>query len=81
MNLGGAVEPLDMQLFVGEQLAIAQNYEKGTNQNSKGIDVVVMILATNIFRKEGGAWKRLATIPIYYLTFSSDWAAGSCSDR
>ena len=28
MKLGGSVEPLDMQIFVGEQLAITQNYEK-----------------------------------------------------
>lgn len=59
MKLGGSVEPLDMQIFVGEQLAITQNYEKGTNQNSEGIDVVIMIRATNIFRKEGGAWKMI----------------------
>jgi ketosteroid isomerase-like protein len=59
MKLGGEVEPTDMQVAVGENLAVTQNYEKGTNTNVDGKPQAVSIRATNVFRKEDGQWKMI----------------------
>jgi len=58
MKLGGKVEPADMHIFVGNDLAVTQNYEKGQN-TLDGQPVTVSIRATNVFRKENGAWKMI----------------------
>lgn len=58
MKLGGKVEPSDMHIFVGNDLAITQNYEKGQN-TVDGQPMTVSIRATNVFRKENGAWKMI----------------------
>ena len=60
MKLGGRVEPVDMQVIVGNDLAIIQNYEKGENKAQDGKAVTVSIRATNIFRKEKGEWKMIS---------------------
>jgi ketosteroid isomerase-like protein len=60
MKLGGRVEPVDMQVIVGNDLAIVQNYEKGENKAQDGKAVTVSIRATNIFRKEKGEWKMIS---------------------
>jgi len=60
MKLGGRVEPVDMQVIVGNDLAIVQNYEKGENKAQDGKTVTVSIRATNIFRKEKGEWKMIS---------------------
>jgi ketosteroid isomerase-like protein len=59
MKLGGKVEPDDMWITVGRQLAVVQNHEKGTNTNAPGKSGAVSIRATNIFRKEAGQWKMI----------------------
>jgi ketosteroid isomerase-like protein len=59
MKLGGSVQPKDIHLVVGADLAVVQNYEEGTNINAKGKAAMVSIRATNIFRKENGAWKMI----------------------
>jgi ketosteroid isomerase-like protein len=59
MKLGGKVEPADMRITVGTDLAVVSNYEKGENINAKGEPQKVSIRATNIFRKEDGAWKMI----------------------
>ena len=59
MKLGGKVEPADMRITVGADLAIVSNYEKGENTNAKGEPQKVSIRATNLFRKENGAWKMI----------------------
>jgi len=59
MKLGGAVEPTDVHVTVGETLAVMQNYEKGTNTNLGGKPATVSIRVTNTFRKEGGTWKMI----------------------
>ena len=59
MKLGGKVEPADMRITVGTDLAVVSNYEKGENINAKGEPQKVSIRATNLFRKENGAWKMI----------------------
>jgi ketosteroid isomerase-like protein len=59
MKLGGKVEPAEMHLAVGQDLAVVQNYEKGTNTDAKGKQQNVSIRATSIFRKEDGKWKMI----------------------
>jgi ketosteroid isomerase-like protein len=59
MKLGGKVEPAEMHFIVGQELAVVQNYEKGTNIDSHGKQQNVSIRATSIFRKEDGKWKMI----------------------
>jgi ketosteroid isomerase-like protein len=58
-KLGGKVEPADMRITVGQELAITSNVEKGENTNAAGKVEKVSIRATNLFRKEGGKWKMI----------------------
>lgn len=57
MKLGGRVEPTEMQLIVGQDVAAVTDYEVGENTNANGKVERVKLRATNIFRKEGGQWK------------------------
>ena len=59
MKLGGRVEAADVRLTVGQDIAVAHNYEKGENTNAKGEVQKVSIRATNVFRKESGNWKMI----------------------
>ncbi|MEX0703882.1 MAG: nuclear transport factor 2 family protein [Planctomycetales bacterium] len=59
-KLGGKIEPEQMRLFVGSDIAIVQNIEKGENTNANGKVEKVSIRATNVFRKEGGKWKMVS---------------------
>lgn len=59
MKLGGKVKSEDMQITVGQDIAITHNYEKGTNTNVEGKPQNVSIRATNLFRKENGKWKMI----------------------
>ncbi len=59
MKLGGNVEPAEMHIAVGREIAVVQNYEKGTNINAQGKQEKVSIRATSIFRKEEGNWKMI----------------------
>jgi ketosteroid isomerase-like protein len=54
LKLGGKVEPVDMRITVGRDLAITHNCEKGENEGRDGKALPVLIRATNIFRKEQG---------------------------
>ena len=58
-KLGGHVEATEMQLTVGRDLALVHNYEKGENKGPNGESQTVLIRATNVFRKENGAWKMI----------------------
>lgn len=58
MKLGGAVTPADVQITVGRDLAVAQNYEVGENKVA-GETQKVSIRVTNVFRKEAGEWKMI----------------------
>ncbi|MCG8586248.1 MAG: nuclear transport factor 2 family protein [Pirellulales bacterium] len=58
MKLGGKVEPTDVHVVVGKDLAIVQNWEIGKNV-AKGKRTTVKIRATNLYRKEDGKWKMI----------------------
>jgi ketosteroid isomerase-like protein len=58
-KLGGQVKPENMRIVAGRHLAVTQNYEKGENTNAQGRTQTVSIRATNVFRKEDGAWKMI----------------------
>lgn len=60
LKLGGKIEPQDIRVTVGDDLAFVQCYERGDNKNAAGQDVQVSIRATNVFRKENGQWKMIA---------------------
>jgi ketosteroid isomerase-like protein len=59
LKLGGTVEPSDMRITVGRDIAVTNNYEKGENTNVEGKPRKVSIRATNVFRKEHGKWKMI----------------------
>jgi ketosteroid isomerase-like protein len=59
LKLGGKVEPDDMRITVGRDIAVIHNYEKGENTNARGKTQKVSIRATNVFRKESGQWKMI----------------------
>ncbi len=58
-KLGGAVKPQGIQITVGNDIAVASNYEEGENTDADGKPAKVSIRATNLFRKEGGKWKMI----------------------
>lgn len=57
LKLGGRVEPADVQVIVGTDVAVVSNYEQGENTNANGKVERLNLRATNIFRKERGQWK------------------------
>ncbi|HEY1804380.1 MAG TPA: nuclear transport factor 2 family protein [Terracidiphilus sp.] len=69
-KLGGKVEPTGIQVMVGRDLAVVNDYEQGENTNAQGKVMPVKLRATNIFRKEDGQWKMVGhhTDQLSYLT-------------
>lgn len=59
LKLGGHVSPADMQVTIGQTLAVTSNFENGENTNAKGETQKISIRATNTFRKENGEWKMI----------------------
>ena len=59
MKLGGRVDASELQVVVGQTLAVVTNYETGENTNAQGKVERVRLRATNTFRKEGGRWKMI----------------------
>lgn len=59
LKLGGKVEPKEMRITVGHDLAFVSNYEIGQNVSADGKPQAVTIRATNLFRKESGNWKMI----------------------
>src|SRR5687767_12528864 len=57
LKLGGTVRPDDMHVIVGGDGAMTMNWEKGENTGPDGKMLPVAIRATNVFRREAGAWK------------------------
>jgi len=70
LKLGGRVEPAEMQMIVGQDLAVVTDYEQGENTNANGKVEQVKLRATNTFRKENGQWKMVGhhTDLLPYLT-------------
>src|SRR6266404_4152989 len=58
-KLGGKVEPTNMRITVGQDLAIVSDIENGENTNADGKVEKVSIRTTNLLRKEGGKWKMI----------------------
>lgn len=58
LKLGGEVEPKDMRLTVGDDIAVTSNYEVGRNVVDGKVETLT-IRATNIFRLEDGQWKMI----------------------
>ena len=58
-KLGGHVEPAEMHITAGREIAVVENYEKGENTNAQGKTAEVSIRATNVFRNEDGQWKMI----------------------
>ena len=48
-----------VRIVAGRDLAVTHNYERGANRQIGGESRTVSIRATNLFRKEGGAWKMI----------------------
>lgn len=69
LKLGGRVEPAEVNMIVGQDIAVLSAYEQGENTNAKGKVERVRLRATNIYRKEGGQWKMIGhqTDPLPYL--------------
>ena len=69
LKLGGRVEPADIQIILGRDVAVVSDYENGENTNAQGKVERVRLRATNIFRKEGRRWKMVGhhTDPLPYL--------------
>jgi ketosteroid isomerase-like protein len=59
LKLGGRVEPQEMRITVGRDLAIVSNFEIGHNVTADGKTQQVTIRATNLFRHENGRWKMI----------------------
>ncbi len=59
LKLGGKVHNEDVHLQMGHHLAVIINYEVGENVDGDGKPVSVKIRATNVYRKEDGAWKMI----------------------
>ncbi len=59
LKLGGRVEPRDLHITAGDDLAVVQCYEQGNNLDGQGQPEAVSIRATNVFRKENGEWKMI----------------------
>ena len=58
LKLGGKVEPKEMLVTVGRDLAIVRNYEVGENIVD-GKPRKVKIRVTSLFRNENGKWKMI----------------------
>ena len=69
LKLGGRVEPIDVRLVAGKDVAVVSNYEQGENTNADGKVERLKLRATNIFRNEDGQWKMVGhhTDPLPYL--------------
>lgn len=59
LKLGGNVEPTEMHVTLGDNLAVVQCLELGHNLDAQGQPLQVSIRATNVFRKENGEWKMI----------------------
>jgi ketosteroid isomerase-like protein len=70
LKLGGKVEPADIQIIAGKDMAVVSDIEVGENSNAGGRVEKVRLRATNIYRKESGQWKMVGhhTDPLPYLT-------------
>ena len=60
MKLGGKVKAVGLHVVIGDSLAVVQDTEVGKNTHVTGGKGDVSIRATNVYRKEDGAWKMIS---------------------
>lgn len=60
LRLGGKVAPQQFHVFMGDELAVVQNYELGANMQEGGREFPISARSTNVFRKENGTWKLIS---------------------
>ena len=58
-KLGGRVNPVDIHMFTGKDLAVVADVEQGEIPDADGKPQPLKLRATNIFRKEDGQWKMI----------------------
>jgi ketosteroid isomerase-like protein len=67
LKIGGRVEPSEVRITVGKDMAVAHNYVNAERKTAKGQREKTVLRATSVFRKEGGKWKMIGhhteTIP------------------
>lgn len=61
MRLGGGVEPRNVQVVAGGDLAVATSEIVGSNTDPTGVEQEVRIRSTNTFRRETDGWKVIGT--------------------
>ena len=59
LTLGGYIEPSEIDITIGNDLAFVECYEVGGNLESSGKPLNISIRATSQFRKENGEWKMI----------------------
>lgn len=59
LKLGGDVNPENIHMVVGDDIAVSFNMEVGRNIDKEGKPFTVKIRTTNVFRKENGEWKMI----------------------
>lgn len=57
LNLKGDIEPVDLHVTLGQDMAATSGYARGHNFDRAGQRHEVATRDTNLFRKEDGAWK------------------------
>mgnify|MGYP003643162019 CR=1 FL=1 len=69
LKLGGKVEPAEVNVVVGSDMAFISEYEEGENTNADGKVAKLKLRGSNTFRKEDGVWKLIGhhTDPLPYL--------------
>ena len=69
LKLGGKVEPAEVSVAMGSDMAFISEYEEGENTNADGKVAKLKLRGSNIFRKEDGVWKLIGhhTDPLPYL--------------
>ena len=68
-KLGGHVAPVQTNMIISDAIAVVSTIEQGENTNAAGKTERLSLRATNVFRREQGAWKMIAhhTDPLPYL--------------
>ena len=58
-KIGGHIAPMDLHVTVGNDLALVEGYELGSNPDAQGVPRSFRLRATSSFRKENGQWKMI----------------------
>ena len=69
MKMGGEIKVVERHITLGADLAVLHHRAEGSNSTPDGNVATFSLRGTNVFRKEGGAWKLIAhhSDPLPYL--------------